>query len=395
MMPVPRIKIYMDGIIVEKGKYYHAVFRYNGKQIWRSTGVKVKGGRKKDAERIKNEIIQNYINGINPNGDMLLTQYLDNWIKKVGPTLKPSTYEDYEKRVYGKLIPYFESKKLKLNDLKPSIVTEYLCYLKENGRSDGTGGLSKKSVENTKIVLSAALDAAVKDKIIKENPVKNCTMPSFEDEIKEEIYVYNSSEINKLLSYTKEKGSHIYPFIVLALFTGLRRGEMMALQWSDVKFDEGLLVINKNRTGTKSAVTKKITTPKSESSNRRIPIHPALVEVLKAEKARQDDLRAYMGKSYPGENFVILSTDIMPYANLSAINRVLNRLIKGACLPHTTIHGLRHAVATVLDDQGTSIRDISVLLGHKSVQTTEKIYIDRIRKAKKENIDVLGSVINI
>ena len=126
MMPVPRIKIYImvleDGriiergsheqLIAEKGKYYHAVFRYNGKQIWRSTGVKVKGGRKKDAERIKNEIIQNYINGINPNGDMLLTQYLDSWIKRVGSTLKPSTYEDYEKRVYGKLIPYFESKNL-------------------------------------------------------------------------------------------------------------------------------------------------------------------------------------------------------------------------------------------------------------------------------------------
>ncbi len=186
-----------------------------------------------------------------------------------------------------------------------------------------------------------------------------------------------------------------YPFLVMALFTGMRRGEMMALEWSNVKFEEGLLIVNKNRTGTKSAVTKKITTPKSESSNRRIPIHPALIEVLKAEKARQDDLKKYMGKSYPGGDFVVLSTDMKPYSNLSAINRVVNRLIKGAGLPHTTIHGLRHAVATVLDDQGTSIRDISVLLGHKSVQTTEKIYIDRIRKAKKENIEALGSVINI
>ena len=139
-----------------------------------------------------------------------------------------------------------------------------------------------------------------------------------------------------------------------------------------------------NRTGTKSEITKKITTPKSESSNRKIPIHPILADVLKAEKARQDDLRKYMGKSYQGGDFVILSSEMKPYSNLSAINRVVNRLIEGAELPHTTIHVLRHAVASVLDDAGTSVRDISVLLGHSSVQTTEKNYIERTRKAKIE-----------
>ena len=220
-------------------------------------------------------------------------------------------------------------------------------------------------------------------------------MPVFEDEIKKELYVYNANEVRQLLSYAKEKESHIYPFLVMALFTGMRRGEMLALQWSDVKFEEGLLLVNKNRTGTKAETTKKITTPKSESSNRKIPIHPVLVDVLKAEKSRQDDLKKYMGKSYPGEDYVVLSTDIKPYSNLSAINRVVNRLIKGAGLKHTTIHGLRHAVASMLDDGGTNIRDISVLLGHKSIQTTERIYIERIRKAKKENIDVLGNIINI
>lgn len=106
------------------------------------------------------------------------------------------------------MIPYFESKKLKLNDLKPSMVTDYLCHLKENGRSDGTGGLSKKSVENTKIVLSVALDNAVEDKIINENPVMKSKMPVFEDEIKKKLYVYNANEVRQLLSYAKEKESH-------------------------------------------------------------------------------------------------------------------------------------------------------------------------------------------
>lgn len=384
----------MIGSIQEKGKYFYVVFRYNGKQKWINTKIESKKGNLKKARLIGEEIARNYINGVNPNGDMLLTQYLDNWIKKMEGTLKPSTYEDYEKRVYGKIIPYFESKKIKLKDLKASTVTEYLKYLKTNGRSDGKGGLSKKSVTNIKGVLSSALEDAVKDKLISDNPAELCKMPAFEDEIKKEIYVYNVQEIKTLLDYAKQQESHIYIFLILVLFTGMRKGELMALQWSDVDFDNKILIVNKNRTGTKSKTTKKLTTPKTESSNRQIPLHPVVIATLKEEKNRQDCFRKIMGKSYLGENFIVLSSELKPYSNLSAINRVLERLIKGAKLPHTTIHGLRHAVATLLDDMGTSIRDISVLLGHSSVYTTEKIYINRIRKAKEESIQIIGDAYN-
>lgn len=384
----------MIGSIHEKGKYFYVVFRHNGKQKWINTNIEAKKGNLKKAKVAGDEIARNYINGVNPNGEMQLTQYLDNWIKKMEGTLKPSTYEDYEKRIYGKLIPYFEPQKLKLKDLKPSTVTEYMLYLKTSGRSDGNGGLSRKSVNNIKVVLSSALEDAVKDKLIKENPVELCKMPSFETDIKKELYVYNVQEVKKLLDYAKETESHIYTFLVLVLFTGMRKGELMALQWLDIDFDNNILLVNKNRTGTKSKTTNKITTPKSESSNRRIPLHPIVVDALKEEKARQNNFKKVMDKAYKGENFVILNSELKPYSNLSAINRVLERLIIGAELPHTTVHGLRHAVATLLDDMGTNIRDISVLLGHSSVYTTEKIYINRIRKAKEESIETIGNAFN-
>lgn len=384
----------MIGSIHEKGKYFYVVFRHNGKQKWINTNIEAKKGNLKKAKIAGDEIARNYINGINPNGEMLLTQYLDNWIKKMEGTLKPSTFEDYEKRIYGKLIPYFEPQKLKLKDLKPSAVTEYMLHLKTSGRSNGNGGLSRKSVNNIKVVLSSALEDAVKDKLIKENPVELCKMPSFEADIKKELYVYNVQEVKKLLDYAKETESHIYTFLVLVLFTGMRKGELMALQWSDIDFDNNILLVNKNRTGTKSKTTNKLTTPKSESSNRRIPLHPIVADALKEEKSRQNKFKKIMGKAYKGENFVILNSELKPYSNLSAINRVLERLIIGAGLPHTTVHGLRHAVATLLDDMGTSIRDISVLLGHSSVYTTEKIYINRIRKAKEESIQTIGNAFN-
>lgn len=84
-----------------------------------------------------------------------------------------------------------------------------------------------------------------------------------------------------------------------------------------------------------------------------------------------------------------------PYVNLSAINRVVNRLTENTGLPHCTIHGFRHSVASILDDNGVPIQDISVLLGHESVQTTERIYINRRKTAKETTINALDSAINL
>lgn len=80
--------------------------------------------------------------------------------------------------------------------------------------------------------------------------------------------------------------------------------------------------------------------------------------------------------------------------DFSAINRVLNRLEEKAGLHHCTIHGLRHSVASILDDNGTALQDIAILLGHKSTTTTERVYIKRRRKAKVETIDTLNNAIS-
>ncbi len=385
----------MEGSLIIKGNYYYAKFRVNGKQKMLATKVPVKGNNKRKAERVLKELIAKY-EGLNlENENVLFTAFLDKWLQSVKPILKPATWESYDKTVSGKIKPYFEPKNYKFRDIKPEIFTEYFVYLATEGKSNGKGGLSYKTVKNIRGVLSSAYEYAIENSYIKDNPVLKSRMPSFAHSIKSDVPEYSAEQVRKLLLFAKKNDSHIYIFLLLALYTGLRKGELLALTWDDVDYDKKLLRVNKSRTGSRKAITAQITTPKTESSNRKIPLNDTVLEALKAEKKRQDEHAKILGKGYDKSSFIIRTVLGKPYVNLSAINRVVNRLTEKAGLPHCTIHGFRHSVASILDDNGVPIQDISVLLGHESVQTTERIYINRRKTAKAKTIETLDNAINL
>lgn len=386
----------MEGSLIIKGNYYYAKFRVNGKQKMLATKVPVKDNNKRKAERVLKELIAKY-EGLNlENENVLFTTFLNKWLQSVKPILKPATWESYDKTVSGKMKPYFEQNNYKFKDMKPETFTEYFVFLAQQGKSNGKGGLSYKTVKNIRGVLSSAYEYAVENNYVKENPVTRSRMPSFPHSIKKDVPEYNAQQVRKLLLYAKEHESHIYIFLLLALYTGLRKGELLALTWEDIDYDKKLLNVNKSRTGSRKNVTMQITTPKTKSSNRKIPINDFVIGELKAEKQRQEEYSKLLGNGYDKSHSFIVRTVLgKPYVNLSAINRVVNRLTENAGLTHCTIHGFRHSVASILDDNGVPIQDISVLLGHESVQTTERIYINRRKTAKAETIETLDNAINL
>lgn len=389
-------RLTLEGSLIIKGNYYYAKFRVNGKQKMLATKVPVKGNNKRKAERVLKELIAKY-EGLNlENENVLFTTFLDKWLQSVKPILKPATWESYDKTVSGKIKPYFEQKNYKFKDMKPETFTEYFVFLAQQGKSNGKGGLSYKTVKNIRGVLSSAYEYAIENSYIKDNPVLKSKMPSFAHSIKSDVPEYSAEQVRKLLLYAKEHESHIYIFLLLALYTGLRKGELLALTWEDIDYDKKLLNVNKSRTGSRKNVTMQITTPKTKSSNRKIPINDFVIGELKAEKQRQEDYAKLLGNGYDkSHDFIVRTVLGKPYVNLSAINRVVNRLTENAGLPHCTIHGFRHSVASILDDNGVPIQDISVLLGHESVNTTERIYINRRKTAKEATINTLDSAINL
>lgn len=386
----------MDGSLVIKGNYYYAKFRVDGKQKMIATKIPVKGNNKRRAEQKMREIVAAYQELNLECDNALFTDFLNKWLKSIEGIIKLSTWETYDKTVNGKIKPYFESKHYRFRDMKPETFTEYFVYLAQHGKSNGKGGLGYKTVKNIRGVLSSAYEYAVENNYVKENPVLRSRMPSFPHSIKKDVPEYNAQQVRKLLLYAKEHESHIYIFLLLALYTGLRKGELLALTWEDIDYDKKLLNVNKSRTSSRKNVTMQITTPKTKSSNRKIPINDFVIKELKAEKQRQEEYSKLLGNGYDKSHSFIVRTVLgKPYVNLSAINRVVTRLTENAGLPHCTIHGFRHSVASILDDNGVPIQDISVLLGHESVQTTERIYINRRKTAKETTINALDSAINL
>jgi integrase len=386
----------MAGSLVIKGNKYYAKFRVNGKQKLLATGINVKGNNKRKAEKVLRELISQYEQlDINKENTLFLS-FLDNWLVEIKQFIKPSTWEYYDKIINGKIKPYFKKRNFKLMNMKPSDFSDYFCYLATNGKSKGQGGLCYKSVKNIRSVISSAMEYAVKERYIQTNPVSESVMPVFPDKLETDVPEYNADEVKALLKYAKDSNSHIYVFLLLALFTGLRKGELLALTWDDIDFNNNTLRVNKSRTGTRKDVTKLITTPKTKSSNRTIPLNKFTIDALKNEKAKQLQNKELLGDCFDNScNYIVRNIDGKPYSNLSAINRVVNRLTEKAGLPHCTIHGFRHSVASILDESGVPLQDISVLLGHEYTSTTERIYIKRRNKAKTETINILDSVINL
>ncbi len=385
----------MAGSLIIRYNKWYGKFRVNGVQKLRSLGIDAKGGRnKRKAQEALDELVRQY-SGLKIDKDNIyLFDFFDNWLKEIELLIKPATWESYDKTVQGKLKHYFDDKQ-RLSSISSTDLTEYFCYLSVNGRSDGKGGLGYKSVKNIRGVLSSAFEYAVEKKYIKENPVTKSRMPVFADKIKDDVPEYNAEEIKLLLRTAKEQDSHIYIFLLLDCYTGLRKGELLGLKWSDILYETKMLKVNKSRTGTRKKVTEQLLIPKTDCSIRKIPLNDFVLSELKAEQERQREFQELLGSGYDTSNdFVIRNKDGKPYSNLSAINRVLNRLEKKAGLHHCTIHGLRHSVASILDDNGTPLQDIAILLGHKSTTTTERVYIKRRRKAKVETINTLNNAIS-
>lgn len=324
-------------------------------------------GAKKDAERRLNELLVNVDRGIyvKPNR-MKVGQFLEEWLKDyVELNTAPRTKERYEDIVHLHLIPAFGS--IPLPELRPHHIQKYYTRAVGSRRLDGKGILSQNTVNKHHRVLYQALKYGMKHGILASNPAEFVDPPAFQYK---EPTVPTENDIELILN--EALGTDYYSLFYLMAYSGLRRGEALALRWCDVDLDKGILGVKQTlqQLRNREFIFKK---PKSKKSRRQIELTPSSVILLWDHRIRQEYDRKILGKPLSPTDLVFSQPDGKPLRP-DSITRAFKDIVRSLTLDSISLHSLRHAHATILLKQGIHPKIVQERLGHSSISTTLDVY---------------------
>ena len=213
-----------------------------------------------------------------PKPGILLADWLNLWYQGYKkPNLRPNTQMSYERRIYQHIIPALGG--TQLDKLTTADIQEFYVSLKKSGRlirADLYGeGLSDQTVRGIHTTLHAALDKAVEENLIFRNPSDGCKLPSAKPR---EMKVLTPEEIQRLLIQAREDGC--YELLLLELSTGLRRGEICALQWNDLNLKTGALQVERQVHRVRGKLV--VSPPKTKAGRRTVLLPPPVLNVLKS-----------------------------------------------------------------------------------------------------------------
>jgi integrase len=291
-------------------------------------------------------------------GTLTVGDYLERWLKDVEETVRRSTFEGYEYAVRPHIAPALGH--IKLKDLTPAHLRSFYRDRLESGRAPAT-------VHKLHVVLHKALKAAVADGLIPRNVAAELKLPRI---TREEIDPLTEKQARLFLE--AGRGDRLEALYVLALNTGMRQGELLALKWDDVDLERGVLRVRRTLTHAKKAFV--LGEPKTKNSRRTIRLTTHAVDALRAHLSHQFQEIEEMGSLYQpgGLIFATKTGTIINPSNLR--NRSFKPLLKRAGLPTIRFHDLRHTCATLLLGRDVNAKVVSEMLGHSSISITLDIY---------------------
>ncbi len=402
------------------------------KQIKKARTVKVTGRtdaeKRKEAERALAEFTVEIERGLVIDGKKItFKDFVERWLKDYAETnLAPKTLFRYKEILDSRIIPSLGH--IKIDQLRPTHIIEFENMLREDGiRKDGrVGGLSEKTILQHHRIISSILNDAVQWQAIFSNPAARVKPPKVK---KNQAKCFDEDQMLILLDALDQLPLDFLKYRVivdLALGTGLRRGEIMGLEWKDINLDLCTLEVRQASQYLPGQGCF-IKDPKNETSKRLISVPAATIALLKKWKAQQAAQRLKVGdlwhdKNEKGEEecWVFITWDghrmhpdtiskwFPEFVRKIMIHKACNGFMQKEdychhCdkkvtqkdiirLPKLSFHSLRHTSATLLIAEGTDIREVSGRLGHSNTSTTGDIYAHFLKKADQAAAEKLDNL---
>ena len=377
----------MAGSIEKRGKNSYrlsclAGYNLQGKPIKKTKTVHC---TKKEAEIELAKFVADVQNGMVIEGKSLkFSEFTEIWKRDYGSKeLAPSTYKRYCRMLETRLLPYFGH--FYVNKIKPTDIMQFYDLLskdtqlvrkKDNDGNKTLKPLSGKTILEHHRLLRAMLHKAVYWQVIVSNPAERVQPPKAK---KPKRKYYDDDQCKILLENLEQLDEEEIKYktaIILTVFTGVRLGELMGLEWNDIDFRNGIVSINRSSQYlADTGVFTKV--PKTESSIREVAIPDFVISLLEEYKLWYEEQKSLYGELWINSNRLFVQADGKPM-HPSTISKWFVKFIGQIGLPVINFHGLRHTNATLLIAQNIDVAVVAARLGHAQITTTFNFYVHPI-----------------
>jgi len=309
---------------------------------------------------------------------MTFAEFLKHWLNHyVDKNCEVTTKAGYENVIRKHVNPYLGN--IPLQKLSALHIQEYYSYLMDEK------GLSPTTVRRHHSSIRKALDYAFQKQLVTKNVADRVTLPKRQEY---EAAFFTDKQVVSLLEAVK--GSEIEAPVNLAVYLGLRRGEVCGLRWKYVDLEKQVLEVKETRTRISREIITKA--PKTKKSHRVLYLSDQLVKILKAHKKRQKENRMLFGREYVESDYVCTMLDGEPI-HPDVLSHRFQDALKKSKLPHIRFHDIRHTVASLLLHNNIPILNVSEMLGHSDVGITLKIYGHVLEEAKKDTAIKMAEIL--
>jgi integrase len=335
--------------------------------------------RKEAYDKLQKALLEQQQGKLPTGPKQTVKQYLEYWLEEVHkPTIRLSSYVKYRRLIRIHILPALGH--VQLQKLSPQQVQSFYKQKSEEG-------LSPKMVHSIHGVLHKALGNAVRWKLVSSNVCDLLSPPRL---VKQEIQPLTPDQARSLIEAAR--GHRLEGVLVLAITTGMRRGELLALRWQDIDFENKNVQIRRTVDFFAGYGGYIETEPKTAKGRRMIALPPFVIGVLRQRRLAQLELRLKAGAAWEEHDLVFTGLH-GNYLNPRYILKLFAQVLQDANLPHLRFHDLRHSAATLLLGMGVHPKVVQEILGHSQIGMTMDTYSHVLPSMQKEAMDKWGDIL--